>query len=143
MESFGRNHRTIKNPNSSCPPQIGETRYAGESKLNTVSLITLGLSAISVFTDTSFVRILVAAIFLALMTTAGLIIVVLIRVFGDWAIPGWATNVAAALGIIFLQAILLSMIAAFQVLNSRSNVSMSPATQVQEFVVNRRVLEWG
>ena len=31
------------------------TRYAGQSKLNTVSLITLGLSAISVFTDIAFV----------------------------------------------------------------------------------------
>ncbi len=128
-----------KIPIQAVPTKRG-SRYVGQSKLNTVALITLGLSAISVFTDMSFVRILVASIFLALMTTCGIFIVVMIRMFSDWAIPGWATNVGAALGIIFLQAIMLSMIAAFQVLNSRSNVSMSPAKQVQEFVVNRRVL---
>ncbi len=115
------------------------TRYAGQSKLNTVSLITLGLSAISVFTDIAFVRILVAAIFLACMTTIGIFIVVMERLFTDWAIPGWASTVAGALGIIFLQAVLLSLISAFQVLNSRSNVSMSPARKVQELIVNRKV----
>ncbi len=115
------------------------TRYAGQSKLNTVSLITLGLSAISVFTDIAFVRILVAAIFLACMTTLGIFIVVMERLFTDWAIPGWASTVAGALGIIFLQAILLSLISAFQVLNSRSNVSMSPARKVEELIVYRKV----
>ena len=115
-------------------------RYAGKSRLNIVSLITLGLSAISLFAETSFVRIFIASLFLAAMTTIGILVVVGIRMFTDLAIPGWASNVAGLLVIILLQVILLSMIAAFLVLSHRSGVVSNPTNQVAMYVVKRTVI---
>ena len=115
-------------------------RYAGKSRLNFVSLITLGLSAISIFAETSFVRIFISSLFLAGITAIGIILVVGIRMFTDLAIPGWASYVAGLLVIILLQVILLSMIAAFLVLSNRSGGSNHPAHQVELYVVKRKVI---
>lgn len=138
------NHLAATIVHSSMPmvavPTDRGLRYAGKSKLKMVSLITLGLSAISVFAETSFVRIFIASLFLALFTVMGIALAVGVRVFTDLAVPGWASTVVGGLAIILLQAVLLSMIAAFLVLSSRSGVSISPANLVESFVVNRKVI---
>lgn len=115
-------------------------RYAGNSKLSMVSLITQGLSAISIFAETSFVRIFITSLLLASITVLGMALVTGIRVFTDLAIPGWASNIAGVLAIILLQAILLSLIAAFLMLSNRSEGSILPANQVGMYVVDRKVI---
>jgi hypothetical protein len=77
-------------------------RLAGRSRMNFVSLAVHGLSAISVYTDIVLLRIIVAACVLAGIVMLGLIAVIVVKFGTDWAIPGWASYVAASLIVIFI-----------------------------------------
>jgi len=65
--------------------------------MNVVSLVLHGLTAMSVYADTIFARILLAAAFVAATATFGIATVVGIRTATDLAIPGWATVAAGDL----------------------------------------------
>jgi hypothetical protein len=103
--------------------------------MNFVKLAVHGLSAISVYTDIVLVRIIVAAGILGAIVALGLIAVVAVRFGTDWAIPGWASYVAASLTVIFVQAILLAGVALFQLLSFRSLKPFIPASDASSFVV--------
>src|SRR5581483_5557700 len=81
------------------PTERGE-RYAGRSRMNFVSLIVHGMSAMSVYTDMIFVRVLIAAGVVLGLSLLGIVGVTLIRLMTDLAIPGWASTVAGDLLII-------------------------------------------
>jgi glycosyltransferase involved in cell wall biosynthesis len=115
-------------------------RYAGQSKMNMVSLVIHGLSAVSVYSDVAFVRILMAALCLSALTVVGIVIVVVIRLFTDLAIPGWASNVAGSLMIMLFQALMFSAGAAFLVLANRSSPSIIPLDEARRYVRDRRVV---
>jgi glycosyltransferase involved in cell wall biosynthesis len=95
-------------------------RLAGKSRMSFVGLAIHGLSAISVYADIVLVRIIITACVLACIVLLGLIGVITVRLGTDWAIPGWASYVAASLTIIFIQVVLLAGIALFQLLSFRS-----------------------
>ena len=71
------------------------TRLAGSSKMSFPSLVTHGLSAISVHGEIVGARLLVATFFLMLLVVFGLVSVMVIRLVTDLAIPGWASYVGA------------------------------------------------
>ena len=103
------------------------TRYAGRSSMNLVSLLTHGLSAISVFSDLVFVRLLALASIVsvgALVAAAGAIA---IRTATDLAIPGWASSVVGISAIMLFQALTLSVVATLTMLGTRSAASFVPA----------------
>jgi hypothetical protein len=102
-----------------------------------VSLAVHGLSAISVYTDVVLVRMMIAAWILATAVLVGLAVVIAVRFGTDWAIPGWASYVAASLTIIFIQAILLAGIALFLLLSFRSVRPFVPASDADIFIVSR------
>ena len=81
-------------------------------------------------------RTILAACFLGGLAILGLITVVAIRFGTDWAIPGWATYVAASLIIILVQVILLVGVALFQLLSFRSLKPFIPASDANSFVVD-------
>jgi glycosyltransferase involved in cell wall biosynthesis len=110
-------------------------RLAGRSRMNFVSLAIHGLSAISVYADVALVRIIAAACAFAFLAFAGLVGVVVIKFMTTWAIPGWASYLAASLIIIFFQAILLGGLAMFQLLSFRSVKPFIPAQDANAFVV--------
>ena len=68
--------------------------------MSLVSLIVHGLSAMSIYTDKIFIRVLLAAGFVAGMAGLGIAAVTAIRVATDFAVPGWATTAAGDLAII-------------------------------------------
>jgi len=111
-------------------------RLAGRSRMSFLTLAVHGLSAISVYTDVVLVRIIVAACLLGGIVILGLITVVAIKFGTDWAIPGWASYVTAALTIILVQVILLVGVALFQLLNFRSLKPFIPAFDANDFVVD-------
>ncbi len=110
------------------------TRYAGQSTMNIESLIIHGLSAISVFGEVVFVRVLLFSLGVAALAFLGLIAVVLIRLFTDLAIPGWATSATGLLIIIIFQTVLLSAGATFVLLAGRSQIALVPAHDILKFV---------
>jgi hypothetical protein len=115
-------------------------RYAGDSSTNLVSLLAHGLSAIAVFSDIVFVRLLilastVSALALTLGTGA-----VAVRIGTDLAIPGWASNVVGISAIILFQAVTLSVVASLTMLASRSSAVFIPALHAGEYVAERVTL---
>jgi polyisoprenyl-phosphate glycosyltransferase len=121
--------------------EIGTTRARrlhGRSKMNFVSLVTHGLSAISVNGDVAGVRLLIATCVLILVALAGIVVVVAVRLTTDLAIPGWATYVMALLLVILMQAVTLSLFFIFLVLNSRDTASFLPERDYSRFIGNIR-----
>lgn len=120
-------------PRTSIPLARG-TRLAGRSKMNFVSLLVHGLSAISVFSDIVGARLLAIAA-LAVVVAAALVGVVAgVRLFTDLAIPGWATYVTGILLIVLAQALIVSLALVFIIVNGRGNAGFLPIRDAIYFI---------
>ena len=115
-------------------------RYAGQSQMRFVSLITHGLGAISVFTDAVFIRILVASFALFGVSILVILAVLVIRFSTGLAVPGWATNVLGFAFLLSAQALMMPILLSFVVLGNRSALQTIPAMHAQRLVERRDVL---
>jgi glycosyltransferase involved in cell wall biosynthesis len=116
------------------------TRLSGKSKMDFVSLVTHGLSAISVFGEVVGTRILCFAGAVMIAALLGLAAVVAIRLWTDLAIPGWATNAAGLLGLVLLNMCLFMTMATLFVLQSRDKLSFLPARDYDSYVLEKVTL---
>jgi hypothetical protein len=112
-------------PYVSVPADRGR-RLCGRSRMSYVSLVTHGLSAISVFREVVGTRLLIAATAVAFIACLLLSVVVGIRVATPLAIPGWATTAAGILVILLFQLLTFSFALVFGVLGDRSNLGFLP-----------------
>ena len=135
--SAGINRSRI--PFSIVPTQRGN-RYAGDSKMNLVSLILHGLSAISVRTDIVAVRLLLFTLWLIALELCGLFTVIVVRVFTDLPIPGWAIYVTIGISTIVTQAFIMSLILVFLVLQYRTQVTFIPALNFESFIKSMEII---
>jgi hypothetical protein len=115
-------------------------RYAGKSKMNFVSLVTHGLSAMAVYSDIVMVRLLLGTLVVSALTIFGIFWVSFIRLYTTMAIPGWATTAAGILFTILAQALMLFTIACFNIINARSARVVIPRLDALSFVSSRRKL---
>lgn len=115
-------------------PIARSMRYRGRSQMNFASLILHGLSAISVFSDVVGVRLLVLTTIVTILTLLLISIVLTIKFFSSFAIPGWATSAVGLLVIILFQSMLLSMISSFIILGMRSHSNVIPSKDVSGFI---------
>lgn len=122
-------------PWKSIPTDRGQ-RFAGKSKMNFVSLIIHGLSAISVFIEILAVRLMLFGFFVILLGIIGLLVLFYIRYLTPLAIPGWATTVAFGLTVIMFQAMTFLLVLLFLVLNSRSNLLFVPAKHYKDYFMS-------
>jgi hypothetical protein len=111
-------------------------RIAGRSTMNFVSLVTHGLSAISVFGDIVGVRLLIAAVAGAVIAGVCAIVVVAIRLFTPYAIPGWATYATGTLIVIIIQLITVATGFTLFVLFNRLHVGFVPLRDSQLFIAD-------
>src|SRR5262249_27115946 len=95
-------------------------RLAGRSHMNLVSLILHGLGGIAVHGDVIGVRALLGTLGAIVTCLIGIAAAVTIRFATTLAIPGWATYAVGLLVAILLQAVLLSLMFVFMILNSRN-----------------------
>lgn len=119
-------------------PSDRGTRYAGKSKMNFVSLVMHGLSAMAVYSDVVMVRLMISTLALSAVTLLGILAVVAIKFLTSLAIPGWASSVAGLLTVILLQGAMLFTISAFSVLNTRNMKVVVPRLDALDFVLFRR-----
>jgi hypothetical protein len=112
-------------------------RFAGRSRMNLVSLILHGLSAMSVHTDTIFVRILLTGAFIGTAASLGIAAVAGIRITTDLAIPGWATTAAGDLLVIMFQTLVIMVAATLTFLAGRSHRPFVPIVDCPPFVEHR------
>lgn len=122
-----------KLPYDSIPIERG-VRLAGKSKMNFISLILHGMSAVSVMIDVVSVRLLVMAVWLIVVSVVGIVAVTLVRIFTEMAIPGWASFLIIAFGIILLQVFLLVFFLIFIVLQARTQLQFIPAKQYVDYL---------
>ena len=121
------------------PTQRGQ-RLGGRSQMNFTNLVIHGLSAISVYSDTIGVRLLVASSLLIALSLAGLFGVVAVRLLTDLAIPGWATFTAGTLMVILFQAIMFSFLFSFIILGDRQGSTFLPLRDYSYFVGSVKTL---
>jgi hypothetical protein len=115
-------------------PTARGKRYAGKSSMDLLSLITHGLSAMSVFADLLFIRLFVLTSVTSAFAVMGAIIIVLIRLLTDFAIPGWASTLVSLAFVVLIQSITLLMIGIFMMLSARSSPSFIPAVHAAAFI---------
>lgn len=108
-------------------------RLAGNSKMNFVSLILHGLSAISVLIDTTAVRILIMSILMSVFAIVVIVIILFLKFIGN-ATPGWASTLGSTLVILMLQSFMISLFLVFMVLQNRTNQHFIPAVHYHDFV---------
>jgi len=116
-------------------PTKRSTRLAGRSQMNFVSLVTHGLSSISVYGDIIGVRLLVASSLFVLFTIISLLVVITIKLTTTLAIPGWTSYIVALFLVILLQGVMLSLFFIFLTLNARNSSSFLPNRDYNYFVL--------
>lgn len=109
-------------------------RYAGVSRMNFAGLVVHGLSAMSVYADILFVRILMAAAAVCGLSVFMMIVVVVVRLGTDLAIPGWATTAFGNLLVILFQALVIIVATTLMVLASRTSRPFVPIADTGIFV---------
>jgi glycosyltransferase involved in cell wall biosynthesis len=126
-------------PWTSIPAARGR-RYAGASHMSLVPLVLHGLSAISVYVEIVYVRLIFFALALLGLDLAGFLVLLYIRFLTPLAIPGWATTVAVGLTLLASQAFLFLALLTFLLLSYRSARMFIPATDYQAYVLE--VEQW-
>ncbi len=122
-----------RQPMCTVPAPRGRRLVAG-SHMSFTSLVVHGLSAISVYSDVVFTRLIVASTSLALLALIGMGVVLGIRLFSSLAIPGWTSYVLGVLLVVLLQAITFVVSLTFMVLGSRRHAEIIPRRDYANFV---------
>jgi polyisoprenyl-phosphate glycosyltransferase len=117
-------------------PTRRAVRLSGHSHMNFVSLVVHGMSAISVYGDRVFVRLIVCAGLLALASLLGLGGVVAVRFFTNQAIPGWATVASGLFVLALIQAVMFISSLTFLGLSSRQQAPFVPARDYELYVAS-------
>lgn len=120
-------------PYTAVPLERGR-RLAGESKMNFVSLILHGLSAVSVLMDTTAVRLVLFCVAMIVLSAFGIGVVLFMKLFAHTAIPGWASSLASLFLVVMLQAFLITLLLVFMVLTYRTQPQFIPARHYADFV---------
>lgn len=120
-------------PYTAIPLERGK-RLAGESKMNFVSLILHGLSAVSVLIDTTAVRLVLFCVIMAVAASVGIGVLLFLKFFTNTSVPGWTSYLISSFLIVILQAFLISLMLVFIVLSYRTQPQFIPARQFQDFV---------
>ena len=120
-------------PYTAVPLERGR-RLAGESKMNFVSLVLHGLSAVSVLIDATAVRLVLFCILMSVVASMGITILLFLKFFTNTSIPGWTSYLISSFLIVILQAFLISLMLVFIVLSYRTQPQFIPARQFQDFV---------
>jgi hypothetical protein len=121
-------------------PTARGVRYAGRSKMNGAALVIHGLSALSVYSDVVFARLLVAAAGVASLALLGIAAAIVIRLATALATPGWATMVVGVFAIVLIQTVIATIVASLVLLGGRSRRPFVPRTDCPQFIAERRVV---
>lgn len=131
-----------RQPIATLPTTRGQ-RLDGQSRMNFVALVVHGLSAISVYSDVVFTRLVVAAAVVAALSVTLLGAAVAVRLGTELAVPGWATYVAGFLLIVLLQAAMFAVALTFQILGARQQAPVVPQRDYVHYVASVRDLTRG
>lgn len=121
-------------------PTVRGKRYAGQSRMNFIGLVAHGLGAISVLSEAVFVRILFASLGLVLLSVGLALGALYVKLFTELGLPNWATTVLGFALVISLQALMMPIMVAFLLLNSRATIQPLPSTLALAQIGSRKML---
>lgn len=101
-------------------------RLSGSSNMGFITLVTHGLSAMSVFGDVVGTRLLLVFTGVGILATILIAVTLGVRLATHLAIPGWATYTAGLLLVLLFQSLTLALVFTFMVLNSRGQSNFVP-----------------
>ena len=119
-------------------PSDRATRLAGPSRMDMVSLVVHGLSAMAVFGDRIGVRLLIVVSAGMVLTVTALAIVIATRLVTDLAIPGWATYATGLLFVMLMQMLLVILVFVFVILAARNAAHVLPTHDYGQFIVDHQ-----
>ncbi len=112
------------------------SRYFGQSKMNFTNLVSHGLSSISIFIDIIIVRLLIVNSIAVLFSFIMLIILLLIKVFSSFQIPGWTPVYTLAIFNILIFSLIFTLLLVLIQLNNRSVLKKSPKSYYRDFILD-------
>jgi polyisoprenyl-phosphate glycosyltransferase len=112
-------------------------RLAGKSKMNFVSLLIHGLSAMSVFSDQVSARLLTAAVGFAVVAMGLMGVTAGVRWFTDLAVPGWATFTVGLLLVLVVQSLSFATLFAFLIAGRRSSLNFLLTRDAPHFILGK------
>jgi polyisoprenyl-phosphate glycosyltransferase len=115
-------------------------RYEGRSKMNFVSLVRHGLSALAVHSELVAARLLVATGAFCVIGIGVLAVCIFIRLFTSLAIPGWATYVSAFIAIILLQVLSITFSFTIHAFSDLNSISFLPVRYYTYFIGDSKPL---
>lgn len=121
-------------------PTTRGQRYSGKSKMNWAGLVIHGMSALSVYSDVIFVRMLAAALAVAAIAVIGIVAAAVVRLSTSLAIPGWATTVVGFFTIVLVQLGVAVGVTSLSILATRSSRPFVPKFDCAQFVASRERL---
>jgi polyisoprenyl-phosphate glycosyltransferase len=124
-------------PYISVPTLRGE-RIAGRSRMSLTALIAHGLSAMSVYADKIFIRLMIAAGIGSLITGIGFATVAAVRLSGGLAVAGWAASAIGDLSIVLLQTLVITLAASLTLLSGRSRRPVVPIADCRCYIAERQ-----
>jgi len=119
------------------PSKRGKRLY-GKSKLNFTALVIHGLSAMSCYNEIIAARLLFMSLVTIAIFFSCIVGIVLVRLFTQLAVAGWATYTIGLLTIISLQVLLLSTTFMFTLLGNRKNQPFIPLRDYGHFIAQMR-----
>ncbi len=120
-------------PYSLTPLDRGKRRH-GTSKMNLVSLIVHGLSAIAIYIEVVTVRLLLLSLMGIVVSLLAIFIVFIIKIFTPIAIPGWASSISLLIFNIIIQFTVVSLLILLLILYNRNTVQLSPNRFYKDFI---------
>jgi polyisoprenyl-phosphate glycosyltransferase len=110
-------------------------RYKGKSKMNLYSLVLHGLSSFAVYLNLAAVRILILAFVLILLATTGIAVILFIKLFTNFATPGWATSAILGILIIIIQSFLTALLLVFLFFLENSQKRIIPILDYERYIM--------
>jgi hypothetical protein len=107
-------------------PTNRASRLAGRSGMNFVALVVHGLSALAVWSDIVATRVVTALAALAAASGGLAVAVIVIRLFTDRAIPGWASQITGLAVLLLTQSLVSAVVFVFVVLNGKKGLGFLP-----------------
>ena len=109
-------------------------RYKGKSKMNVYSLVLHGLSSFAVYLNLAAVRILIFAFVLILFAVACIFAILSIKLFTNYATPGWATSAILGILIIIIQSFLTALLLVFLFFLENSQNRIIPIHDYKRYI---------
>jgi glycosyltransferase involved in cell wall biosynthesis len=111
-------------------------RYRETSKMNFASLVTHGLSAVSVFNDVVFVRLALFASVFFVVSLLAILLILFMKFVLHIASPGWATSAIGILLVLFVQVFSVIISNTFISLGRRDMNTFLPIREYKSYIMH-------